>query len=232
MVFTAWILLRKQSLQYQDLSRQVHNETKSYNNLIAVYIINEPSQYTWIISATAESCLGEESTKSPFFLVKEMSSSSITGSPNKLLFPTMALLAGVLGGVFGIGGGMLISPLLLHVGIAPEVNKWFRFNSYHQWMLNPHWNMLKLYVIYRSKLVFYYCFAGDSSNLFVHGLLLIHNVGSSVSATGNGPYWYCPHFLLHLLRWVACRACGGSTGDTGIREGLPYHILNQYSDGS
>lgn len=52
-----------------------------------------------------------------------MSSSSITGSPNKLLFPTMALLAGVLGGVFGIGGGMLISPLLLHVGIAPEVNK-------------------------------------------------------------------------------------------------------------
>ena len=34
----------------------------------------------------------------------------------------MALLAGILGGVFGIGGGMLISPLLLHVGIAPEVS--------------------------------------------------------------------------------------------------------------
>ncbi|PKI72981.1 hypothetical protein CRG98_006681 [Punica granatum] len=33
----------------------------------------------------------------------------------------MALFAGVLGGVFGIGGGMLISPLLLQVGIAPEV---------------------------------------------------------------------------------------------------------------
>ncbi|XP_050368279.1 sulfite exporter TauE/SafE family protein 5-like [Argentina anserina] len=41
--------------------------------------------------------------------------------PNKLLFPVMALLAGILGGVFGIGGGMLISPLLLQVGIAPEV---------------------------------------------------------------------------------------------------------------
>ncbi|XP_010473387.1 PREDICTED: uncharacterized protein LOC104752828 isoform X1 [Camelina sativa] len=40
---------------------------------------------------------------------------------NKCLFPVMALLAGVLGGVFGIGGGMLISPLLLQVGIAPEV---------------------------------------------------------------------------------------------------------------
>lgn len=34
----------------------------------------------------------------------------------------MALLAGVLGGVFGIGGGMLISPLLLQIGIGPEVS--------------------------------------------------------------------------------------------------------------
>ncbi|EEF43954.1 sulfite exporter TauE/SafE family protein 5 isoform X2 [Ricinus communis] len=42
-------------------------------------------------------------------------------APNKLTFPIMALLAGILGGVFGIGGGMLISPLLLHVGIPPEV---------------------------------------------------------------------------------------------------------------
>ncbi|XP_028777937.1 sulfite exporter TauE/SafE family protein 5-like [Neltuma alba] len=39
----------------------------------------------------------------------------------KLLFPLMALLAGIFGGVFGIGGGMLISPLLLHVGVAPEI---------------------------------------------------------------------------------------------------------------
>ncbi|KAK7400434.1 hypothetical protein VNO78_11642 [Psophocarpus tetragonolobus] len=46
---------------------------------------------------------------------------SSNGPSNKLVFPMMALLAGILGGVFGIGGGMLISPLLLHVGIAPEV---------------------------------------------------------------------------------------------------------------
>lgn len=38
------------------------------------------------------------------------------------MFPVMALLAGLLGGLFGIGGGMLISPLLLHVGIEPEVS--------------------------------------------------------------------------------------------------------------
>ncbi|TKY71573.1 integral to membrane [Spatholobus suberectus] len=42
-------------------------------------------------------------------------------SSNKLIFPLMALLAGLLGGVFGIGGGMLISPLLLQVGVTPEV---------------------------------------------------------------------------------------------------------------
>uniref|UniRef100_A0A1J3EJ79 Sulfite exporter TauE/SafE family protein 2 n=3 Tax=Noccaea caerulescens TaxID=107243 RepID=A0A1J3EJ79_NOCCA len=42
-------------------------------------------------------------------------------SLNKFMLPVMALLAGVLGGLFGIGGGMLISPLLLQIGIAPEV---------------------------------------------------------------------------------------------------------------
>ncbi|GMI93341.1 hypothetical protein like AT1G61740 [Hibiscus trionum] len=40
---------------------------------------------------------------------------------NKLIFPLMALMAGGLGGVFGIGGGMLISPLLLQVGVDLEV---------------------------------------------------------------------------------------------------------------
>lgn len=51
---------------------------------------------------------------------------------NKLTFPVMALLAGVLGGVFGIGGGMLISPLLLHVGISPEVNTVHTSSFTHQ----------------------------------------------------------------------------------------------------
>ncbi|XP_039061550.1 sulfite exporter TauE/SafE family protein 2-like [Hibiscus syriacus] len=40
---------------------------------------------------------------------------------NKLIFPLMALMAGGLGGVFGIGGRVLISPLLLQVGVAPVV---------------------------------------------------------------------------------------------------------------
>ncbi|XP_042044562.1 sulfite exporter TauE/SafE family protein 2-like isoform X2 [Salvia splendens] len=39
---------------------------------------------------------------------------------SELVFPIMALLAGLLGGVFGIGGGMLISPILLQMGIEPQ----------------------------------------------------------------------------------------------------------------
>lgn len=37
------------------------------------------------------------------------------------MFPVMSFLAGLLGGIFGIGGGMLISPLLLQAGIPPQV---------------------------------------------------------------------------------------------------------------
>ncbi|KAL1205368.1 Sulfite exporter TauE/SafE family protein 5 [Cardamine amara subsp. amara] len=38
-----------------------------------------------------------------------------------LMFPVMSFLAGLLGGIFGIGGGMLISPLLLQAGIPPQI---------------------------------------------------------------------------------------------------------------
>ena len=54
--------------------------------------------------------------------MKGMEDLTGAGTSNKMFFPVMALLAGMLGGLFGIGGGMLISPLLLQVGIAPEVN--------------------------------------------------------------------------------------------------------------
>lgn len=52
---------------------------------------------------------------------KDIEDLTSSGPSKKLIFPFMALLAGILGGLFGIGGGMLISPLLLHVGIPPEV---------------------------------------------------------------------------------------------------------------
>ncbi|KAJ6725316.1 hypothetical protein OIU85_023166 [Salix viminalis] len=71
-IFTAWILYRKESCHHQTINQQ------GMENLTGA------------------------------------------GTSNKLFFPVMALLAGMLGGLFGIGGGMLITPLLLQVGIAPE----------------------------------------------------------------------------------------------------------------
>ncbi|QCD76645.1 hypothetical protein DEO72_LG1g266 [Vigna unguiculata] len=76
-VFTAWIVFRKESLRDRTLMQEI-TDVK-----VPALTKNRPS--------------------------------------NILLFPSMALLAGILGGVFGIGGGMLISPLLLQVGIKPEV---------------------------------------------------------------------------------------------------------------
>ncbi|CAA7405649.1 unnamed protein product [Spirodela intermedia] len=39
----------------------------------------------------------------------------------KIIFPIAALLAGVLGGLFGIGGGLLMNPVLLQIGISPQI---------------------------------------------------------------------------------------------------------------
>ncbi|CAL9090469.1 unnamed protein product [Musa textilis] len=36
------------------------------------------------------------------------------------VFPSAALLAGALSGLFGIGGGLLLNPVLLQIGIAPQ----------------------------------------------------------------------------------------------------------------
>jgi uncharacterized membrane protein YfcA len=39
-----------------------------------------------------------------------------------VIFPNMALLAGFLSGMLGIGGGMIINPLLIEIGMHPQVN--------------------------------------------------------------------------------------------------------------
>ncbi|KAI3437338.1 uncharacterized protein J3R85_005471 [Psidium guajava] len=63
----------------------------------------------------------KESIRNPVLSQQAIDEPNREGPANRLIFPIMALLAGLLGGIFGIGGGMLISPLLLQVGIAPEV---------------------------------------------------------------------------------------------------------------
>lgn len=52
---------------------------------------------------------------------QEMDAKTRCDSTNKLTFPGIAVLAGVLGGTYGIGGGMLLSPILLQIGISPQV---------------------------------------------------------------------------------------------------------------
>ncbi|KAI3466600.1 hypothetical protein Pfo_023263 [Paulownia fortunei] len=69
---------------------------------------------TWIVH-------GRKSPKNTAATQQENGGETRSRPSDKLVFPIMALLAGVLGGVFGIGGGMLISPLLLQIGIEPEV---------------------------------------------------------------------------------------------------------------
>lgn len=45
-----------------------------------------------------------------------------TSSVLKLLrYPSIAILAGTLGGLLGIGGGMIVSPLLMELGVIPTV---------------------------------------------------------------------------------------------------------------
>lgn len=49
-----------------------------------------------------------------------------------LLFPLAAFVTGALSGLFGIGGGLLLNPVLLQIGIPPQV-QWYthyRFLSY------------------------------------------------------------------------------------------------------
>lgn len=38
-----------------------------------------------------------------------------------VIFPSMAMLAGFLGGMLGIGGGMIINPLLIEIGMHPQL---------------------------------------------------------------------------------------------------------------
>ena len=38
-----------------------------------------------------------------------------------LIYPSIAAISGLLGGLLGIGGGMILSPLLLELGVLPRV---------------------------------------------------------------------------------------------------------------
>ena len=38
------------------------------------------------------------------------------------MYPLLAIFAGIMGGLLGIGGGMIVSPILMELGVIPTVN--------------------------------------------------------------------------------------------------------------
>ena len=140
-----------------------------------------------------------------------------------MIFPLMASLAGMLGGVFGIGGGMLISPLLLQVGITPEVTSNSIFNHFHfiMFVLN-----CQEYLFLLSCLD-----AGNSSNLFFHGVLLSYNVIISVCIVGHGTDRHCPHLGHSLFCCITSWIGSGAESNSRIWEGISHCILSKHCDG-
>jgi uncharacterized membrane protein YfcA len=62
--------------------------------------------------------------------VKSQEEWDLIGPRAYILFPGMALLAGFLGGMLGIGGGMILNPMLIEIGMHPQVCKSFQSPVY------------------------------------------------------------------------------------------------------
>lgn len=129
----------------------------------------------------------------------------------------MALLAGILGGVFGIGGGMLISPLLLQVGVAPEVKS----TLIHLIFMILIFQNVKNMLINNS-----HSGEGNGGNLFVHGILLVFHVSISVLVTGRGARRYCTHLRRRVLRCIASRTGGAAESNQSVRQGFSNCVLS------
>jgi tetrahydromethanopterin S-methyltransferase subunit D len=59
-------------------------------------------------------------------LVIQDEGESLTRSRALTIFPGMAFMAGLLGGMLGVGGGMIINPLLTELGMHPQVKHIFK----------------------------------------------------------------------------------------------------------
>ncbi|EFJ18746.1 hypothetical protein SELMODRAFT_55219, partial [Selaginella moellendorffii] len=75
----------------------------------------------WTIRETTVSTSCQSDVKFLVSSAKSFKWNSSRSNRAHLTLPLMALLAGILGGLLGIGGGMLISPILLEMGMPPQV---------------------------------------------------------------------------------------------------------------
>lgn len=67
--------------------------------------------------------------------------------------------------------------------------------------------------------------------MLVHGFLLVHNVGTQVSPTGDGAHGDRPDIFLRLLRCIAPGIIRGSEGRKVIQECLAHGVLRGHCDG-
>ncbi|KAK8524373.1 hypothetical protein V6N12_029239 [Hibiscus sabdariffa] len=66
---------------------------------------------------------------------------------------------------------------------------------------------------------------GNSSYLFVHGVLLIHNVCFPILIVGHGADRHRARIFIHLF-------CRVAESNKGVRESIPNRVLDRYRDSS
>lgn len=155
--------------------------------------------------------------------MKEEVGEGIKGLSNRLVFPMMAFIAGLLGGVFGIGGGMLISPLLIQVGIAPEVKIYSTL---------PFLLAILDFTEFGKLCNYNFFFSADHiSNLFIHGIFLLHYVSSGIPSARNGASKQCPCLIQHLPSCIAYWAGSSSESNRKTWKSITDCVLCWNSDG-
>lgn len=153
-------------------------------------------------------------------LQKENREPTISQPPNKLIFPIMALLAGTLGGIFGIGGGMIISPILLQLGTKPEVSirQLHFFRHLLHWLTGDSDQTISWYL-------------GDSSNKFLHGIILVNHVSNSILTVGDGADLRRSNLRSRLLYCLTGWIDNITTCATETWATVPHCVFSWYSDG-
>ncbi|KAG0581448.1 hypothetical protein KC19_4G252700 [Ceratodon purpureus] len=130
-----------------------------------------------------------------------------------VIFPSMALLAGFLGGMLGIGGGMIINPLLIEIGMHPQLTA---ATTAFMVFFSSSLSVVQFWLLGRLPLDFALLFAGIC---FVSSLIGLRIVQQAISKFGR------PSIIVFAVSIVL----GVSAILTIIFGGL--EVWNQYTRG-
>lgn len=96
-----------------------------------------------------------------------------------VIFPSMALLAGFLGGMLGIGGGMIINPLLIEIGMHPQLTA---ATTAFMVFFSSSLSVLQFWLLGRLPLDFALLFAGIC---FISSLIGLRVVQQAITRFGR-----------------------------------------------